>query len=78
VIYIYIYILFGQYSLDTWSWDYEKHHVKVSNRFVALEGLDSGIDNSAWEIITEHIKTSAKESLGYYGLKRHKPWFDEG
>jgi hypothetical protein len=21
---------------------------------------------------------SAKESLGYYELKKHKPWFDEG
>jgi hypothetical protein len=21
---------------------------------------------------------SAKESLGYYGLRKHKPWFDEG
>jgi hypothetical protein len=23
------------------------------------------------------IKISAKESLGYYVLKKHKPWFDE-
>jgi len=23
------------------------------------------------------IKTSAKESLGLYELKQHKPWFDE-
>jgi hypothetical protein len=34
--------------------------------------------NRAWEIIREDIKISAKESLGYYELKKHKPWFDEG
>jgi hypothetical protein len=34
--------------------------------------------NSAWETIRENIKTSAKESLGYFELKKHKPWFDEG
>jgi hypothetical protein len=34
--------------------------------------------NSAWEMIRENIKTSAKESLGYFEFKNHKPWFDEG
>jgi hypothetical protein len=33
---------------------------------------------SAWEMIRENIKISAKESLGYFGLKKHKPWLDEG
>jgi hypothetical protein len=33
--------------------------------------------NSAWETIRENIKISAKESLGYFELKKHKPWFDE-
>jgi hypothetical protein len=33
--------------------------------------------NSAWEMITENITISAKESLGYCELKKHKPWFDE-
>jgi hypothetical protein len=29
--------------------------------------------------IKENIKISAKESLGYFELKKkHKPWFDEG
>jgi hypothetical protein len=28
--------------------------------------------------ISENIKISAKESLGYYELKKNKPWFDEG
>jgi hypothetical protein len=26
----------------------------------------------------ENIKISAKESLGYFELKKHKPWFEEG
>jgi hypothetical protein len=28
--------------------------------------------NSAWDTIRENIKTSAKESLGYYELKWNK------
>jgi hypothetical protein len=27
--------------------------------------------------LTENIKISAEESLGYPELKKHKPWFDE-
>jgi hypothetical protein len=34
--------------------------------------------NSAWDASRENIKISAKESIGYYELKKHKPWFDEG
>jgi hypothetical protein len=30
------------------------------------------------ETIRENIKISAKESLGYYELKKHKPCFYEG
>jgi len=33
--------------------------------------------NRTWENIKEHIKTSAKESLGLQELKQNKPWFDE-
>jgi hypothetical protein len=33
--------------------------------------------NSAWETIRENIKISAKENLGYFELKKQKPWFDE-
>jgi hypothetical protein len=51
----------------------EQFHDEVSNRFAALEDLDS-----AWETIRENTKISAKESLGYFELKMHKPWFDEG
>jgi predicted restriction endonuclease len=34
--------------------------------------------NRASVTVTENIKISAKESLGYYKLKKHKPWFDKG
>jgi hypothetical protein len=59
----------------------EQCHVEVSNtrRFAALEDFDTEVEiNSAWEMIRENIKISAKESLGYFELKMHKPWFDEG
>jgi hypothetical protein len=52
----------------------EKYHVKVTNRFAALEDVDTeGEINSAWETIRENIKYSAKESQGYYEWKKHKP-----
>jgi hypothetical protein len=31
----------------------------------------------AWENIKQNIKISAKEGLGMYERKQHKPWFDE-
>jgi hypothetical protein len=34
--------------------------------------------NSAWETITENIQISAKEILGYFEFKKHKPWLDKG
>jgi hypothetical protein len=47
--------------------------------FAALEHLVTEVDiNRAWETIRESTKISAKESLGYQELKKHKPWFDEG
>jgi hypothetical protein len=56
----------------------EQFHVEVSNRFVALEDLDAEVEiNSALETIREDVNISAKESLGYFELKKHKPWFDE-
>jgi hypothetical protein len=33
--------------------------------------------NSAWETIRENIKISATESIGYYELRKQKPWFYE-
>jgi hypothetical protein len=42
-------------------------------------GFDAEVEiNSAWEMIRDNNKISAKESLGYYELKKHKPWFEEG
>jgi hypothetical protein len=56
----------------------EQFRVEVSNRFAALEDLDTEVEiNNAWETIRENIKISAKECLGYFELKKHKPWFDE-
>jgi hypothetical protein len=53
--------------------------VEVSNRFAALDDLDAEVEiNSAWETIRENIKISAKESLDYFELKKHKPWLDKG
>jgi hypothetical protein len=44
----------------------EQYHVEVSNRFAALEDLDTGVEiNSAWEMIREYIKISVKESVSY-------------
>jgi hypothetical protein len=54
------------------------YRFEVSNRFAALEDLDVEVEfYSAWEMIRENVKISARESLGYYELKKHKPWFDE-
>jgi hypothetical protein len=57
----------------------EEFHVKVSDRFATLEDLDTEVEiNSACETISENMKISAKESLGYFEFKKHTPWFDEG
>jgi hypothetical protein len=44
----------------------------------ALENINDSEDiNRAWENIKENIKISAKETIGLYGEKQHKLWFDE-
>jgi hypothetical protein len=44
----------------------ELYHVEISYSFAALENSDTEMDiNRAWETITENIKISAEESLGY-------------
>jgi hypothetical protein len=44
----------------------EQYCVKVSNRFAALEDSDTEVEiNSAWEMIRENIKISAKQSPVY-------------
>jgi hypothetical protein len=56
----------------------KQDQIKISKRFAALENLNVCEDiNRAWENIKESIKISAKESLGLYEMKQHKPWFDE-
>jgi Zn-dependent M16 (insulinase) family peptidase len=50
-----------------------------SQRFASLENLYDDVDiNRAWETIRKTIKSSAKETVGYYELKKHKLWFDKG
>jgi hypothetical protein len=57
----------------------ERFWIEVSNKFATLEDLDAEVEiNSARKMIRENIRISAKESLGYFELKKHKPWFDEG
>jgi hypothetical protein len=57
----------------------EQFRVEVSNKFAGLEDLDTEVEiNNAWETIRVNIKNSAKESLGYFELKKHKSWFDKG
>jgi hypothetical protein len=29
-------------------------------------------------VLLQEFEISAKESLGYYELEKHKPWFNEG
>jgi hypothetical protein len=44
-----------------------------------LESLGAEVNiDRAWETLTENFKISAKESLGYYDLKKLEPWFDDG
>jgi hypothetical protein len=41
--------------------------------------MNTGADiNSAWESIRENIKIPAREGLGYYEVRKHMPWVDEG
>jgi hypothetical protein len=57
----------------------EKYSVEISYRFVALEVFDAEVEiNSAWKTIRDNINISAKERLGYFELRKHKPLFDKG
>jgi hypothetical protein len=51
------------------------YHVEISYRFTALENLGAEVDiNIAWE----NSKILAKDCLGYYEFKKHKPCFEDG
>jgi hypothetical protein len=56
-----------------------KHfQTELSNMFAALKNSNDSEDiNRAWENIKGNIKIMAKETLGVYGQKQHKPCFDE-
>jgi hypothetical protein len=57
----------------------DQYSVQISNRFAAFENIDTEVNvNKVWETIRENIKFSVKESLGYFELKKNKPWFHEG
>jgi hypothetical protein len=46
--------------------------VRSQTGLAALEDLDADVEiNSAWETIRENINISAKESPGYFELKKH-------
>jgi hypothetical protein len=52
--------------------------IEISDRFEALENLNDSEDlNRGWENIKENVKVPAKEMLGLYRQKQHRPWFDE-
>jgi hypothetical protein len=53
----------------------DMYHV-VSNGFAALEDLVGQVEIER-KRAGENLKMSAKESLGYYELNQHKPWFDK-
>jgi hypothetical protein len=54
----------------------EQYRVEVSNRFATFEDLDAEVEiNSAWKMIRKNIKISAKGSVSYCEMKKHKPWF---
>jgi hypothetical protein len=56
----------------------EQYQVTIKNKFAALENLGDNRDiNKAWQTIREHIRISAKESIGLCESKSYKPWFDE-
>ena len=57
------------------------YQVLVSNKFSALENLDEveNIEdvNKIWGTMREKIISSAKESIGFVGKIKNKPWFDD-
>jgi uncharacterized protein (DUF4213/DUF364 family) len=55
----------------------EQYQVRITKWSASLRNLSDNVNISrAWENIRESIKVSAKESLGHYELKQHKPQFD--
>jgi hypothetical protein len=52
----------------------EKYRVEILYRFADLEYFDAEVDiNSSLATLVQNINMSAKECIGYYELKEHKP-----
>ena len=58
-----------------------QYQVQISSRFDALitsnENADEVDINDTWENIRDNIKVAAGESIGYYEVKKKKPWCDD-
>ena len=58
-----------------------QYQVQISNRFDTLitsnENADEVDINDTWENIRDNIKVATGESIGYYEVKKRKPWFDD-
>jgi hypothetical protein len=54
--------------------------VEISIGFAALENLDDDVNISRVGVKTYYREypNFSPRSVGYYELKKHKPWFDEG
>jgi phosphotransferase system IIB component len=53
--------------------------VNILNSFMGLKNVDDYVHiTRLWQSVKDNSNISAKESLGYYELKEHKPWFEEG
>jgi hypothetical protein len=68
-----------KYKLDLVGEGNEQYHVELSHRFAGSENSGLQVDNNEpWQTLKDNIKIKKKNSLSYYELKKHKPWFDEG
>jgi hypothetical protein len=53
----------------------KQYRAEISNRFTAFKNLGTEVDiNRACITIRENTKISAKDSLRYHELKKHKQW----
>jgi hypothetical protein len=58
-------------------WGKEQCRVDISNSFAPLESFDDYLGiNIAWGIV-RGFQNFSQANLGYYKLKKHKPWFDD-
>jgi hypothetical protein len=56
----------------------KQFQIEILKRFAAMENSNDSEDiKQGLGKLKENIKISAKETLGLYGRKQHKPWLDE-